>query len=734
MGNDELERIIEAIERGFERAGLPTSSVSRFKEALDDSTEDLTKQDRLIKAIKEDMGKYNDTIKKGRKNVLDMGYQLKNLDEQLQDVEDSAEKLEVEFQRNALASQYLSAQYKKAGKEFLKATGDILVNGAIRGAKTLVTGLTSGASGVQLASDLMINAVDTTNKEVQALTSGVQGAAMVAAQFAPGYWKAVPLAIAGLSQAVGYFSEKTSDLAKFGIEVMAKEVEKTIKAFNETSSAGALFTGGMEGLRNTARDTGLTVEQLSNVIKTNSQAFAQSGLTVTEAVTRLGGISKVIKGGQIEARLMKLGYGFEEHAGLIADVMASMRKSNTLASSTDPMVAAAVEKYATNLRIIADITGEDAKARQKAANDQATQYAANRRIAQIAAETGNANLDAEIKNTLALVGPEVGKVLLQKLVTSIPGVSSGVTNDPTAITSGLDQALGPLIDRINSGNFQMKDTVEILGQFSKDFSTNTNQQFQQVGVGAMFGASSLNDMANSLTNLNSLTQLLAGPNALKAFEDAEKRKNDSNNATEELINAEREAQRLRIATEAEFTKHLGSFATVVDEIVTELRKTLAKLNLGGTGAGASGPSFMQRVGKGTAQIAGGALGIGAALLAAPETLGGSLLLGGSFAAGGYQLGGELYDQTVGEYDIGGIASGPTSGYAATLHGTEAVVPLPDNRSIPVSLKSDNSSELSMLGSKEITSAITGQNVLIRELIQTMRENNNLTSGILQQSY
>ena len=35
---------------------------------------------------------------------------------------------------------------------------------------------------------------------------------------------------------------------------------------------------------------------------------------------------------------------------------------------------------------------------------------------------------------------------------------------------------------------------------------------------------------------------------------------------------------------------------------------------------------------------------------------------------------------------GGIVSGPKSGYPATLHGTEAVVPLPDGRSIPVTMK------------------------------------------------
>ena len=38
-----------------------------------------------------------------------------------------------------------------------------------------------------------------------------------------------------------------------------------------------------------------------------------------------------------------------------------------------------------------------------------------------------------------------------------------------------------------------------------------------------------------------------------------------------------------------------------------------------------------------------------------------------------------------EFATGGIARGPKSGYAAELHGTEAVVPLPNGESIPVSL-------------------------------------------------
>jgi hypothetical protein len=38
------------------------------------------------------------------------------------------------------------------------------------------------------------------------------------------------------------------------------------------------------------------------------------------------------------------------------------------------------------------------------------------------------------------------------------------------------------------------------------------------------------------------------------------------------------------------------------------------------------------------------------------------------------------------FATGGVSVGPRSGYAAMLHGTEAVVPLPNGREIPVELQ------------------------------------------------
>ena len=79
----------------------------------------------------------------------------------------------------------------------------------------------------------------------------------------------------------------------------------------------------------------------------------------------------------------------------------------------------------------------------------------------------------------------------------------------------------------------------------------------------------------------------------------------------------------------------------------------------------------------------------------------SLDLGGALdsvtdAAGG------IWESATGWFTgaLGGIASGPTSGFPAILHGTEAVVPLPDGRSIPVNLTG-------AIDSDSIVQALTG---------------------------
>jgi hypothetical protein len=74
---------------------------------------------------------------------------------------------------------------------------------------------------------------------------------------------------------------------------------------------------------------------------------------------------------------------------------------------------------------------------------------------------------------------------------------------------------------------------------------------------------------------------------------------------------------------------------------------------------------------------------------------------------------------------GGIASGPTSGYSATLHGTEAVVPLPNGKTIPVEMAGFSTSLTDQ------TSLMSQQLDKLDELVRVMQNQVSVSTKILQ---
>lgn len=74
---------------------------------------------------------------------------------------------------------------------------------------------------------------------------------------------------------------------------------------------------------------------------------------------------------------------------------------------------------------------------------------------------------------------------------------------------------------------------------------------------------------------------------------------------------------------------------------------------------------------------------------------------------------------------GGVFAGPKSGYAATLHGTEAVVPLPDGKNIPVNMPQFTDSMTEQMD------ILTSQLGKLDELISAIRDGNSISNKILQ---
>lgn len=79
----------------------------------------------------------------------------------------------------------------------------------------------------------------------------------------------------------------------------------------------------------------------------------------------------------------------------------------------------------------------------------------------------------------------------------------------------------------------------------------------------------------------------------------------------------------------------------------------------------------------------------------------------------------------GGYKFGGVASGPTSGYTATLHGTEAIVPLPNGKTIPVEMAGFSSNL------EDQTNLMSQQLGKLDELIRIMQNQVSVSTKIYQ---
>ena len=133
------------------------------------------------------------------------------------------------------------------------------------------------------------------------------------------------------------------------------------------------------------------------------------------------------------------------------------------------------------------------------------------------------------------------------------------------------------------------------------------------------------------------------------------------------------------------------------------------------------------------------------------------LFGGFFADGGVsmasggitsmdkkkQYAGGGYTSPLRNYSRGGMARGPQQGYNAVLHGNEAVVPLPDNRHIPVEMSGSMGQQNNVTvnvnmdnsGGSQTSSQSNGQNAermgaLLAKAVQDELHNQKRSGGIL----
>ena len=306
---------------------------------------------------------------------------LKSVEAQLKKSEATQKLYDAEVKVALALNKEVSKQlYKTLADSVFKNTGAAL-GGAIKG-------LQSGASSIELATGLASAAIDTAGDAAKATGAAVGSLGVLTNSSNPKI-KALGGVAELAGKAIGYIGEAASKAAKFGLEVVSKELEKTITAFNTLSKSGAMFADGMTGMRKAAGDAGLSVDIFAKVVGERSADLGAAGIGVTEATKRMGSVAKTFSetmgssGQTVQMELRKLGYSLEEQAGLIAETMADLNRRGTARGMSDQQIASATAQYAQDLRTVSAITGEDAKSKMAAAKAAANQIAFQNKLAEM---------------------------------------------------------------------------------------------------------------------------------------------------------------------------------------------------------------------------------------------------------------------------------------------------------------------------------------------------------------
>jgi len=617
----------------------------------------------------------NRDVEKGRASFKQIVNSIESLDDAIDDLgsttADNAKKSKLLQQREELVKLAANERTKEASIAF----GKSLTNGATKLTADLTKSLQSGASGTEVSTILLNSAIDAVTGAVGGLGGFLTSVGKDLAG-TKGWGAAIGSVIYVGGKAMQLGAEASAKFLKFSVEVLAKELAKTEKAFNTVNASGAIFADGMSGMREASVGAGLTLEQFSKVISKQSADLAMSGVGVAEGARKVGEVGKIFdqNNGRIREQLQNLGYGFEEQAEITATVMANIRRT---AQSVNPaMLAVETQKYAENLRLISALTGEDAKAKTKQVQEQNQIAAFQNEIAKKGPEVA-----AQIDASMALMSETEKKAFRDRVI-----YNGSVINQEAAIYEATNRAAADkgrlLYDKFINNMFDPTAVAQANAQYAQAMIGSFRAN-QALFVGAYAtGDSSLQAVSQAGIDVYNQAIKMSKEGVAGVLASLTELKDTQDPLTTGMTGATRAAQEMAVLLEDKLLPLLGTYAQTTEKINAGMAQFLNFI----TGKGPEPSPVPLPPG-----------------FTPPKTIGEAISSPGMA--------------------IGGISTGPISGYSEVLHGTEAVVPLPDNKSIPVSLDSSS-----------ITASINQQTGVLAEILRAMQSTNSLTSQIAQNSY
>lgn len=676
---------------------LDTKSVDEFSKHINENINALKRQVPLQKQV--------EGLLRGQKQeLIDNSQELEEFDKRIRKLNEAAKesgKFEDRQKVRAAESQREQYQSAVAMKNARAATSNFAL-GMTDVAQTLLKGafqyakdLQSGASGVEAGTSAATTAAKATGETISNFGNLISGLGPLIG----GLFKKIPflgpvISVAGL--ALDVFGKKAATVSEQGLQFLGDELKKTQKAFKEISDTGAVFGGGMTEMRQVAASAGLDIAQLSTVVKSSREDLVGMGLGLGEATKRIAGVSKELRTSDLGMQLRNLGYGAEEQAALAASLSARLSAAGDTRVRSDAEVARMTAQYGKDLKILSDVTGQDAKK----AMEKARMQAMEQDLLSEAMAKGGPEAVTKLENQLASMPEALKKGYMEFVSSGGTAIADAATN--VAITQNpkiLEQYRAQyqmLQDQNISASQAMQRTLKA-NEETAEYARANAASTREVALASRFTGNQVTrgatDIYNSLIQTSARQRKGATEQAAANADAAAQNMRPLDVAVQQI---EENAQKLRAAMGEELTTPITTFAQTMASATTTIQEALSKAGLATETKGTG-----EKVGEVGGALAGGLAGaaIGSVIPVLGTAIGGIVgsIVGGF---GGSWLGGKMgkmFDRSRGS---AGAAAGPTTVAPVPMAGggivdtptraligegahKEAVIPLPNGRSIPL---------------------------------------------------
>lgn len=671
---------------GAKTLSMDPKSLEEFKKSIKESTKALKEQNSAGKAYEAMFRGHRQAMQDATKEFEDLDKQIEELAKTAKTSNDREAVYQLQKERDAKQNVIQSQNTRAAFMNLGVSAGEVATS-MIKSAFQYAKDLQSGASGVEAGTAVAERAARTTGDAVSNVGKSFQEFGPILGML----FKKLPYIgpiIAGVGVAMDIFGKKAADVSEAGLKFLGDELKKTQKGFKDISDAGAVFGGGMTEMRNVAAGAGLDITQLATVVRSSKDDLVGMGLGLGEATKRIAGVSKELRTSELGIQLRKLGYSAEEQAGLAAGVAARMSAAGDTRIRSDAEVAKMTAQYGKDLKVLGDITGQDAKKAMETARLKAQEQD----LLVEAMSKGGPEAVKKLENQLASMPESLKKGYMEFVSTGGSAIADAATNVAISqnpkIMDQYRQQYQTLGDINKDGSAALRETSK-LNEDTYKYAKDNASASKEIAVAARLTGSTIargaTDIANGMILGAARQQKGATEAADKAVEGAAENMAPLDAA---VAGIEENAQKLKAAMGDELTGPIGTFAETLskgsDTVAQALEKLGVKIKEKGTG---------EKVGEGVGALGGAAAGAAiGSLVPVVGTLIGGLIGGAIGAYGGQALGGmagKKFDERGGQpltkMGNGGVVSGPTPALIGEAGLKEAVIPLPNGKSVPLDL-------------------------------------------------